>query len=455
MYVRAGSMRPGMHSAGKVYTPAPLASEVVRRTLEPLAGRRDLRILDPACGDGVFLREACRYVDPRCLVGMDIDAAAVARARRELPGADLRVGDALRHGWRERFDAVIGNPPWISWSGRHAQPLAEADKRYYATRFETFSGWPSLHGLFLELAVRLARGRIGLLLPAQVCDLEGYGSVRAFVRRHCRVQSVLDCGEGSFRGVTQPCCALFLEAGASAGGPAPFWGPGNVDPELLADLAAFPKPPPQAFGDIGVHTGNCASKLLRAGGLPIREGKDVHAFRLDPPRRTLIADPPRGPGDYFRIGERARFLAVPIVLRQTAARPVAARHEAPAYFRNSVLACHGIRGVDPDLVVAWLNSSVVGWYHRTHVRESGQRAFPQLKLKHLRDLPTPRWQEASPELRRLARDVTRRPDSVARLDETVSAWFGLDPPTHARMRGSPKSSTAPRARRGESPSGPA
>ena len=106
MYVRAGSMRPGMHSAGKFYTPAPLAGEVVRRTLEPLGGRRDLLILDPACGDGVFLREACRYVDPRCLVGMDVDAAAVTRARRELPGADLQVGDALRHDWRERFDAV-------------------------------------------------------------------------------------------------------------------------------------------------------------------------------------------------------------------------------------------------------------------------------------------------------------------------------------------------------------
>jgi len=448
-------MGPRMRLAGKVYTPAPLAREVVRRTLEPLAGRRDLRILDPACGEGVFLREACRYVDPRCVVGMDIDAAAVARARRELPGVDLRVGDALRHDWRERFDAVIGNPPWISWSGRRAQPLAERDKRYYASHFETFGGWPSLHGLFLELAVRLARGRIGLLLPAQVCDLEGYGPVRAFVRRHCRIHSVLDCGEERFPDVTQPCCALFLEPGASAGGPAPFWGPGDADPELLRYLDAFPKPAPEAFGDIGVHTGNCAKKLLRPGGFPIREGKDVHAFRLDPPRRTLTADPPHAPGDYFRIGARARFLAVPIVLRQTAARPVAALHRAPAYFRNSVLACHGIHGVDPELVVAWLNSSVVGWYHRTRVREAGQRAFPQLKLKHLRDLPAPRWEEALPVLRRLARDVTRRLDPVPRLDEMVSAWFGLDAPTHARVRGSLSASAAPLARRGGSPADPA
>ncbi|MHC5051135.1 MAG: Eco57I restriction-modification methylase domain-containing protein, partial [Planctomycetota bacterium] len=417
----------------KVYTPAPLAAEVVRRTLAPLAGRAGLRILDPACGDGVFLREACRHVDPRCIVGMDIDAAAVARARRELPGADLRVGDALRHDWRERFDAVIGNPPWVSWSGRHARPLAERDRRYYTARFETFAGWPSLHGLFLELAVRLARGRVGLLLPGQVCELAGYGPVRAFVRRHCRVAAVLDCGEESFAGVTQPCCALFLEAGGSEGGSAPFWGQRDVDHELLGHLAAFPKPPRAAFGDIGVHTGNCARKLLRPGGLPIREGRDVHPFRLDPPRKTLVDDPARAKGDYFRIGAHARFLAVPIVLRQTAERPVAALHEKPAYFRNSVLACHGIPGVDPALVVAWLNSSVVGWYHRTRVRESGQRVFPQLKVRHLRDLPAPRWETAPPELTRLAGAIAPS-GPVARLDAMMSAWFGLDAATHARIR---------------------
>jgi SAM-dependent methyltransferase len=423
-------MRPVSRPAGKVYTPAPLAAEVVRRTLAPLAGRRDLRILDPACGEGVFLREACRLVDPQCVVGMDIDAEAVARARQALPGADLRVGDALRHDWRERFDAVIGNPPWVSWSGRQAQPLAERDRRYYAARFETFSGWPSLHGLFLELAVRLARGRIGLLLPGQVCELDGYGPVRAFVRRHCRVDSVLDCGEESFSGVTQPCCALYLEPGSSEGGAAPFWERGDEDHELLVHLAAFPKPPP------------CARKLLRPGGLPIREGRDVHAFRLDPPRKTLVVDPPRAAGEYFRIGGHARFLAVPIVLRQTAERPVAALHSRPAYFRNSVLACHGIPGVDPALVVAWLNSSVVGWYHRARVRESSQRVFPQLKLRHLRDLPAPRWEEAPAELKRLAGAVGRS-GRVARLDEMVSAWFGLDAPTHVRIL-----ATAPPARRG-------
>jgi hypothetical protein len=182
------------------------------------------------------------------------------------------------------------------------------------------------------------------------------------------------------------------------------------------------------FGDIGVHTGNCAKKLLRSGngGHPVREGRDVHAYRLDPPRKTLVRDlPPRAEGDYFRVGPRERYEAVPILLRQTAARPVAALHTQPAYFRNSVLACYGVEGVPPELVVAWLNSAAVADYHRTKVREAGQRAFPQLKLKHLRDLPMPDWTAAPETLTRLARRVARDGalDRATELDDATSAWL--------------------------------
>ncbi|MHC4547754.1 MAG: N-6 DNA methylase [Planctomycetota bacterium] len=436
-------MRSVIRRPGQVYTPAPLARRVVRRVLEPLVRGKSraeisaLRICDPACGEGIFLLEASRYLGgaQECLVGADVDAAAVARARRALPGADLRVADALRCDWPGRFDAVLGNPPWISYSGRHAQPLPEEDRRFYAAHFETFAGWPSLHGLFLELAVRLSRGRIGLLLPAQVCDLDGYGPVRAHVRRHCRIEAVLDCGEEGFAHVVQPCCALFLAAGGAAGGAAPFALRPEADGGLLAHLDRFARPPPDAFADIGVHTGNCARKLLRPGGAPVREGKDIAAYRLGPPRKRLILDPPREPGDYFRVRPYERYRAVPVVLRQTALRPIAALHEPPAYFRNSVLACRGIADVPAELVVAWLNSTVVGWYHRARVREASQRAFPQLKLKHLRDLPMPPWDEAPGALRGLARAVARegRLDLAPRLEARVSLWFGLDEATHARL----------------------
>jgi len=433
-----------IRAPGTVYTPAPLAAEVVRATLAPLVEGRPraevcaLRVCDPACGEGVFLVEACRYlaehagspelVARRCLLGVDRDGAALARAAAAVRGfagaePELVRADALRtDAGALACDAVVGNPPWVSWSGRHAVALADRDRRDYARRFETFEkGWPSLHGLFVELATRIARKRIGLLLPAQVCDLEGYGAVRALVRARGRAEAC-DCGERAFAGVTQPCAALYVTVGEGEAGdatPFPLRAPTDV-----ARLHGFRRPPPEIFADIGVHTGNCAARLLRDGVAPVREGKDVFAFRLARPRRTLRTDLERRSGDYFRIAPRERYEAVPILLRQTAPRPIAALHHEPTYFRNSVLACRGVPGVPHAWVVAWLNSGVVARFHEATVREASQRAFPQVKLRHLRNLPMPDWDRPPPGLPELAGAVARDPALAPRLDALVSRWFG-------------------------------
>jgi len=410
-------IRADLRRHGRFYTPERLAREVVARTLAPLTGGRGrIRVCDPACGDGVFLREAARFAPGRVeLCGVDTDDGALRRVG--LPGAELHCADALRMDWGGRtFDAVLGNPPWISYSGRHAQ----APPPPVASRLKERGGWPSLHALFVELAVRLARRRIGLLLPAQVCELAGYAPLRAFVRKHCAVETPLDCGEQVFVGVTQPVCALFLERrkGGDPGAGGPFFA--EADP-----YAGLGRPPAAAFGDIGVHTGNCARKLLRPGGAPIREGKDVAAFRLGPPRRGFDPDAPRAPGDYFRAAPLARYRDVPILLRQTAARPVAALHTGRTWFRNSVLACFGVPGLPDEVTVAWLNSGVIADWHRARVREANQRAFPQLKIRHLRDLPLPPPAAAPGALAPLARAVARdgRLDLSADLDAAVAEWF--------------------------------
>jgi len=330
-----------------------------------------------------------------------------------------------------RFDAVLGNPPWASFSGRHAEDLPLSLRRTLS-RYESFRGWPSLHGPFLELAVRLSRGRVALLLPAQVLDLDGYGAVRALVRAHCRVEGILDCGERGFEGVVQPCCALFLvrKEGGSGGGASPFL----VTAEELVRFADIRRPPADAFGDIGVHTGNCAAKLLRTRGYPIREGRDVHPYRVTRPRKHFDPEARVGPGDYFRAATLARYREVPIVLRQTASRPIAALHSDAGYFRNSVLACMGLPGLPHEVTVAWLNSSAVAHYHTTAVREASQIAFPQVKLKPLRDLPLPRAEDAPPGLFRLSRDVFSDLSLEPDLDALVSAWFGLDASAHASLR---------------------
>lgn len=94
------------HRRGAYYTPPELARQVVSRALEPHLCESEsitrLRICDPACGSGVFLVEALRYLAPifeaygfgglevkrdivrHMLYGVDSDPGAVAATRAAL-----------------------------------------------------------------------------------------------------------------------------------------------------------------------------------------------------------------------------------------------------------------------------------------------------------------------------------------------------------------------------------
>ena len=110
------------------------------------SGSGDGRLLDPACGSGVFLLAAIRRIrralgttmEPRELAreilanvaGFDLNPLAVTTARANYllaigdllgpePAVEIPVyrRDAIldRAEPDERFDYVIGNPPWIAW----------------------------------------------------------------------------------------------------------------------------------------------------------------------------------------------------------------------------------------------------------------------------------------------------------------------------------------------------
>ncbi len=434
-----------MTGFGRVYTPPSLATALVQRTIPPdvTSRARAVSICDPACGDGALLAAAAQAFPKARLFGFDIDPDAVVAARARLPQAAIEQADSLADfstgaiRGEAAFDFVIANPPWVSFSGRHAQPLV-ATRRDVLQRYETFALWPTLHGPFVELSLRLARERVGILLPRQVCELERYAPLREHMQRHAQlVDPVLEFGEDSFPGVIQPTCGLVLavrermameRSGAAPDANVRAGAAFGHRAKLPEALTSRPNLAAELFLDIGIHSGNCARKLFDRGGDPVREGRDVVAYAVHAPRRTFARPAGLAATEYFRAKDRATYESIPILIRQTASRPIAALHREPTYFRNSILACRAPDGVAPELLVAWLNSTAVAWYHRTRVAESGQRVFPQVKVRHLRDLPAPDWHAVPAPLAARARDVCRGGASalaVTELDRMVWAWLGL------------------------------
>src|SRR5687768_15208335 len=95
---------------GQWFTPPAVADLALALALPAGAARRGARVLDPACGDGVFLaRAVAAGVSASALTGVDLDPAAAAIARAAVPAADITCGDLFDLS-RGDFDVVVGNP---------------------------------------------------------------------------------------------------------------------------------------------------------------------------------------------------------------------------------------------------------------------------------------------------------------------------------------------------------
>src|SRR5439155_3154963 len=146
---------------GQFFTPEPVA-----RTLVNWAVRKPAdRLLDPSCGDGEFL--ACH----RRSVGIEIDAAHGARARQRAPGALIHLGDFFEWATQttERFDAAVGNPPFIRYQS-FAGEARERALRTAARLGAHFNGLSSSWAPFLVVTATLLRGggKMAFVVPAEV-----------------------------------------------------------------------------------------------------------------------------------------------------------------------------------------------------------------------------------------------------------------------------------------------
>jgi type I restriction-modification system DNA methylase subunit len=95
---------------GQFFTPEPVTRFVVS-----MMGIEEGRVLEPSCGSGAFFEQ----LPSNCEVfGIEYMQEAAAVARACYPQAQVVTGDALTQQWDEKFDYVIGNPPFglkVDW----------------------------------------------------------------------------------------------------------------------------------------------------------------------------------------------------------------------------------------------------------------------------------------------------------------------------------------------------
>jgi len=240
---------------------------------------KTLRIVDPACGSGVFLIMAFDFlkaelgrvndkiadlqgkdqhiqdlIDPDSeiltnnLFGVDVNSESIEIAKLSLwiktarrgkvldsLSGNLRVGDSLIEDsnfayldhaftWETAFpgvfaeggfDVVLGNPPYVRME--HLKAL----KPYLEKRYEVVSDRADLYCYFFERGLRLLKpgGRLGFISSSTFFKTGSAKPLREYLGREATIEGVVDFGDLQvFEGVTTYPAILTMKRGAAPKG---------------------------------------------------------------------------------------------------------------------------------------------------------------------------------------------------------------------------------------------
>ena len=175
---------------GAFFTPAAVADFIARWAVRT----PDDRVLEPACGEASFLLAAARRlgelgaqaVGGDQLHGVELHqpSALQAHALLATSGAEatIHVGDFFAARPLERYDSVIGNPPYIRYQ-EFTGAARWAARRAARAHGVSLSGLSSSWAAFvIHAADQLAPGgRMGLVLPAELLTVNYAADVRRFL----------------------------------------------------------------------------------------------------------------------------------------------------------------------------------------------------------------------------------------------------------------------------------
>ena len=207
---------------GAHYTPSRLADYLADRLVAQIEYRseRPLRVLDPACGDGVLLQALLGALQSAGIlreceaVGVEAEPLVIPRASAALTAfegvlsqvipadfldlssrrtgqGELWESGAVRSDFDRTFDIIIANPPYVRTRVLGAEKAQRLAARYGLT------GRVDLYHAFLVAATETLRpgGLMGIITSNRFLSTRGAAGIRRYLAAHYDIEEVIDLGD--------------------------------------------------------------------------------------------------------------------------------------------------------------------------------------------------------------------------------------------------------------------
>ncbi|WP_425059648.1 hypothetical protein SCACP_02420 [Sporomusa carbonis] len=414
-------------------------------------------------GEQYWRQENLHYhIVSQCLHGADIDADAVNIAKTRLTNksvSPLALHDALNllicdsltkweeitaagpgdpfsgnpHAslagfWRQKYDYIIGNPPYISFGLNRVGKMAPAQAEYLRVHYPHSAQYKlSYYALFFERSITALKpgGYLGFITPDSYLLGRYYSKIREYILETCEVRELTlvnsDVFPGALVGIPvitvlrkcgkegcRPVAAVTVNKLSSSGllSASHQYGQDYFEHQVYKRFRLFFHPCDKAIIDkieqAPYMLGHIAK--IRTGMRSLTTQSDIKSKRQQGEtwRKGLVSSGQVLPfcvkyqGDWLDVnpaklykgGWDAAVMAGPkIFLRQTGDSLIATIDKSGFYHLNNIhsLAVTGT-GVSLEYLVCILNSTLMNYYYQTVTLEKG-RSMAQVDIEMLEKLP--------------------------------------------------------------------
>jgi len=169
---------------GGFYTPEPLAEFILKWGIN---GSTNSDILEPSCGDGVFIEQLrdlkLKY---KSVTAVELDPVEARKVEKiELKNKQVINDDfhTYCNNTLQRFDLIVGNPPYIRYQFFDRQQQVEAGDIFIKaglTYSKLTNAWVSFV-VGSSLLLKDKGGKIGFVLPAEILQVSFALQLRKFI----------------------------------------------------------------------------------------------------------------------------------------------------------------------------------------------------------------------------------------------------------------------------------
>jgi len=198
---------------GGFYTPEPIASFILKWAFN---GNTKLDILEPSCGDGVFLEEIQKGdYQYNSVTAIEFDEIEAIKSKK-IGLSKSKIINSDFHDFcintKQKFDLVIGNPPYIRYQyfDREQQKFAsDIFKKANLKYSKLTNAWVSfVVGSSLLLK---EQGKIGFVLPAEILQVSYAQPLREFLAQFYNKINIVSFEKLVFPDIQQEVVLLLCE----------------------------------------------------------------------------------------------------------------------------------------------------------------------------------------------------------------------------------------------------